>query len=226
MTRLPAPTGVCSRLLLLAASTGALPLDFEYAPEGWRAAEHLRPALWQGGKRCIGTGTVEERSGEGLEALLAEGEYPFIAAFFSASLPLAQTKGLAETEQRVAAAFPSLVYIRVDADQLGIRAFLQWEVAFLPTYVLYLPPSEGQQRKWIRWKGEGGSNPYDYEAVASFIARATGLIPGNISAAPLAGSSLVQPRGQPEWGGLQLGVSWAIIAAVAVRRWFQRSQPA
>jgi len=217
--------GACAWLLLLVPFTVSLPVNSKYAPEGWRAAPNLRPAPWQEGQPCLGTGPVEERSGENLEVLLAEGECPFLAAFFSASLPLAQTKGLAETEQQIASAFPSLVYFRVDADQLGIRAFLQWDIAFLPTYVLYLPPSEGRPRKWIRWKGEGGSNPYDYEAVASFITHTTGLIPRNFSAVPPRGSSPVQPRGQPESGGLQLGVSWVIIFLVGLRRWLQGPQP-
>merc|ERR1719464_142265 len=80
------------------------------------------PEWWQGG-HCSAAYLTEERTAEGLEALLAGSNCPFVVAFFSASSPLAQTDSLALTEQRVAASFPSLLYVRVDADLLGIRAF-------------------------------------------------------------------------------------------------------
>lgn len=175
--------------------------------------------------RCAQAAVAIEgpRVAEGLEALLSENACPFLVAFFSTSSPLSQTHGLAAMEQHISAAFPSLLYVRVDADKLGIRAFLQWDIAFLPTYVLVLPATLGKPRQFFRWKGDGNPNPYDYDAVASFIARSTGLPPGNTTwRAPLAlgqDNLPMLPRGSQSWIRLELVIGWILVALAVLHRW-------
>mmetsp|Transcript_111250 Transcript_111250/g.314905 ORF Transcript_111250/g.314905 Transcript_111250/m.314905 type:complete len:225 (-) Transcript_111250:108-782(-) len=166
-------------------------------------------------EQCAAWNPIEERTGETLEALLLEDACPFVVAFFSSSSPLAQSEELARMEQQTASAFPEMKYVRVDADQLGIRAFLQWDITFLPTYVVSVPAEKGQPRQWIRWKGEGETNPYDHASVTAFVARATGLRAGNTSS---FSAGPVPPRGSPGMSALQLGVCWVLLALTAAHR--------
>eukprot|EP00930_Biecheleria_cincta_P069152 TRINITY_DN56929_c0_g1_i1.p1 TRINITY_DN56929_c0_g1~~TRINITY_DN56929_c0_g1_i1.p1 ORF type:complete len:264 (-),score=26.03 TRINITY_DN56929_c0_g1_i1:132-923(-) len=164
---------------------------------------------------------VEERNVETLEVLLAEERCPFVAAFFSGSSPLAQSTGLALTEQRLASSFPKLRYIRVDADLLSIRAFLQWDISFLPTFVLFWPGShrrkEGTpEKKWHHWKGEGSRSPYDYHAVADWITLKTGELPLNSSSLEAGPVPERQPHSSGRW---QLVLSWGLVALGFLHRY-------
>eukprot|EP00931_Biecheleriopsis_adriatica_P063022 TRINITY_DN38100_c0_g1_i1.p1 TRINITY_DN38100_c0_g1~~TRINITY_DN38100_c0_g1_i1.p1 ORF type:complete len:238 (-),score=42.33 TRINITY_DN38100_c0_g1_i1:78-734(-) len=156
---------------------------------------------------------VEERNVETLEVLLAEERCPFVVAFFSASSPLAQSEDLAFTEQRLATAFRDLRYIRVDADQLSIRAFLQWDISFLPTYTLFWP-RKGKEQKWHHWQGKNGANPYDYHSVASWVTRCTGLMPGN-SSDTMAGPVPPRMPSPPMFG---LTTCWAMVGLAVLHR--------
>jgi len=171
---------------------------------------------------------VQRRAGDALEALLVEDDCPFLAAFFSESSPLAQSEGLAVTEQCVAAAFPDLQYFRVDTTQLGMRAFLQWDISFLPTYVLYMPSGiPDRLGTWHRWKAEGGANPYSYQFVASFVERSSGFAAANTSrileqGADAAAAWEPQRRGTEGVGGAgcQLSIAWMLVAFAALHRWW------
>jgi len=171
---------------------------------------------------------VQRRAGDALEALLVEDDCPFLAAFFSESSPLAQSEGLVVTEQWVAAAFPDLQYFRVDANQLGMRAFLQWDISFLPTYVLYMPSGiPDRPGTWHRWKAEGGANPYSYQFVASFVERSSGFAAANTSrileqGAASAAAWEPQRRGTDGVGGAgcQLSITWTLVAFAALHRWW------
>jgi len=199
----------------LGLAASSLPVGTD-SPTARAARGSVRQCVWQSRRICRSANPVEERNGLDLEVLLSEDKCPFLAAFFSASSPLAQTEKLAQTEHRVASAFPELRYVRVDADQLGIRAFLQWDIAFLPTYVLILPGREVKERQWIRWKGDG-ANPYDYSAVAAFVSRATGLIPANTSFCVGPSCGHVTPRGSATWNKTILVASWIAVAIVAMQ---------
>lgn len=181
------------------------------APAPFRASLSKQP-------QCFTAGAIEERAGDSLEALLTEEVCPFLATFFSTSSPLARTAALAELEQQVAAAFPELRYFRVDADQLSMRAFLQWDIAFLPTLVLYSPPDvPGRQGHWHRWKGGSAASPYEFATVANFVTRFTGLRPGNSSsfARPTEGGGLLPKRGSETWYDWQLAASWVLVVLAA-----------
>lgn len=174
-----------------------------------------QPQCWYGG-------AIEEKSDDDLKELLSEELCPFLAAFFSGASPLARSDALVEMEQQVAAAFPEIRYYRVDADHLSMRAFLQWDIAFLPTYVLYTPPeSLGHPGTWYRWKGSG-TNPYDFHTVAGFIQRTSGLRPSNSSTCVrLAGAWEALPRrGSESWTGMYLAMSWVLVVVAALQRWF------
>lgn len=190
----------------------------------WVDVQTVPPTKFSGSqqRQCWLAGPIEERSDDELEALLSEEACPFLAAFFSGSSPLARSESLAEMEQQVAAAFPQLRYYRVDADQLGMRAFLQWDIAFLPTYVLYTPSeTPGRSGHWYRWKGNGTS-PYDFYTVAGFISRVAGLMPMNsTTCVKLAGPADRLPRRGSETGSYaRLAASWALVFLACLQRWF------
>jgi len=184
----------------------------------------LHPPLPRRAPQCRYAGPMEESSDLELEALLVEASCPFVAAFFSGSSPLAQTEGLAALEREVAASFPQLRYYRVDADTLSMRAFLQWDIAFLPTFVVYTPPEHpGYPGNWYRWNGNGTS-PYDLHTVAGFIQRAAGLRPSNATkCARLAGPVEGLPRrGAEAWTQASLLGSWVLVGLAALQRAFGR----
>mmetsp|Transcript_75392 Transcript_75392/g.143512 ORF Transcript_75392/g.143512 Transcript_75392/m.143512 type:complete len:234 (-) Transcript_75392:18-719(-) len=175
-------------------------------------------STWQ--SCCSDIHPIEERAGAGLEALLTEDACPFLAAFFSASSPLAQTPSLAVTEQRVAASFPNIRYVKVDADSMGVRAFLQWDIEFLPTYVLFMPALTGERRQWHRWPADSQTNPYDVEAITAFVSQVTKLMPANTSWSGFGEAETLQ-RGSPAWTTLQAAVGWLLVAIVGVRHCLQ-----
>eukprot|EP00933_Yihiella_yeosuensis_P014097 TRINITY_DN12763_c0_g1_i1.p1 TRINITY_DN12763_c0_g1~~TRINITY_DN12763_c0_g1_i1.p1 ORF type:complete len:265 (-),score=21.69 TRINITY_DN12763_c0_g1_i1:82-876(-) len=156
---------------------------------------------------------------EGLEALLSDQRCPFVVAFFSGASPLSQSKELAITEQRLATSFSKLRYIRVDADQLGIKSFLQWDVSVLPTYILYWPPWLSQPgaslKKWHSWHEGVKDNPYHYDAVAAWISSVTGLTAGNSTS---AFTQPLEPRGSEARTLFRLKVCWTIIAIAVLSR--------
>ncbi|CAL1156144.1 unnamed protein product [Cladocopium goreaui] len=153
-------------------------------------------------------GVVEERHVDSLEVLLAEEHCPFVAAFFSSSSPLSQTPELALTEQRLATSFPTVRYVRVETEYMTIRSFLQWDISFLPTYVLFWPGKEGGTKGWHRWTGKG-ANPYDYSEVSSWISEVTGLQPQNTSVAT-TGPPLL-PRGSQKASSAWLVIAWTLV---------------
>lgn len=160
---------------------------------------------------------MEERNADGLEALLDD-PCPFVVALFSGSSPLSQGEGLAFTEQRLASAFPDLAYIKVDADLLGVRAFLQWDIAFLPMFVILSPGvGRGGQRQWVRWPDGGRMNPYDFDAAARFVSQATGLPVGNTTRIDF-GSHSFFVRKSPGWSRSKLVGSWFLVFIVAFRK--------
>eukprot|EP00747_Dinoflagellata_sp_TGD_P167094 gnl/TRDRNA2_/TRDRNA2_190946_c0_seq1.p1 gnl/TRDRNA2_/TRDRNA2_190946_c0~~gnl/TRDRNA2_/TRDRNA2_190946_c0_seq1.p1 ORF type:complete len:309 (-),score=26.70 gnl/TRDRNA2_/TRDRNA2_190946_c0_seq1:48-974(-) len=220
-----------SDLNLLGPSEPAGPSDV--IEPSWTLGTEIQPyELWEvltkrpaggGPQQCMRSRPSAELDGEKLEALLVDGMCPFLAAFFSSSSPLAQSQRLAVTERQLAAAFPDLWYVKVDADHLGIRAFLQWDVTFLPMYVLFTPSGADQAPKWHRWPGDGQQNPYDYAAVVAFVTRASGLIVANTSASSL-GPVVLPRRGSTAWpqAGVELAIGWTIIMLVATRRLYRR----
>lgn len=208
----------------------------ESMPEASSQALEERPAPGlsrQESLQCQRWHAVEERSGDALETLLVEDAYPFIVAFFSESSPLARSEGLAIAEQRLAASFPDIRYFRVDADHLSMRAFLHWDISFLPTYVLFLPSAERKRPgSWHRWGGDGAANPYSYETVAAFVERASGFVAANSSArradAPLLGvTGPLPPRAGSGFVGstLQLAASWTVVVVAALHRLLAASAP-
>jgi hypothetical protein len=66
---------------------------------------------------------------------------------------------------QTAAAFPAVRYIKVDADKMSVRALLQWDLSFLPSYTLVVPSGPGKPRQLHRWPTDGLLNPYDGQAV-------------------------------------------------------------
>ena len=183
--------------------------------------------LWMGGGEeakdpCpMANGVVEERPVDSLEILLSEEHCPFVAAFFSSSSPLSQTPELALTEQRLAMSFPTIRYVRVETEYMTIRSFLQWDISFLPTYVLFWPggrPSLGgsEAKGWHRWLGKG-ANPYDYAEVSSWISEVTGLLPQNSSqsdAKPLLPRGGSQKASSFAW----LVIAWTLVALAILHR--------
>eukprot|EP00435_Cladocopium_sp_Y103_P010974 s4368_g2.t2 len=182
--------------------------------------------MWMGGgvvekDSCpMPNGVVEERHVDSLEVLLAEEHCPFVAAFFSSSSPLSQTSELALTEQRLATSFPTLRYVRVETEYMTIRSFLQWDISFLPTYVLFWPGHAslgGSETKgWHRWMGKG-ANPYDYSEVSSWISDVTGLLPQNTSDVV---SPVLLPRGSSQKASslAWLGIAWTLVALAVLHR--------
>lgn len=170
-------------------------------------------------------GVVEERQVDSLESLLAEERCPFVAAFFSSSSPLSKTQELATMEQSVAASFPSLRYVRVETEYMTIKNFLQWDITFLPTYVLLWPgsvnPSNPASRGWHRWPGKG-ANPYDYGEVSAWISKVTGLTVHRSEIEEGATGTLV-PRGSQNGFGSLL-VAWTLVALAVLHR-FLNWQP-
>ncbi|CAE7344893.1 ACSL4 [Symbiodinium pilosum] len=154
-------------------------------------------------------GSVEERHADALEVLLSEELCPFVVAFFSSSSPLSQSTKLALTEQRLASSFPTLRYVRVETEQMSIRAFLQWDINYLPTYVLFWPANSTSP--WQRWQSGKNANPYDYHDVSAWMTKATGLVPSNSSQ---AAAGPVPPRGK----NASLSFGWFLVALAVLHR--------
>uniref|UniRef100_A0A7S1AT84 Thioredoxin domain-containing protein n=1 Tax=Noctiluca scintillans TaxID=2966 RepID=A0A7S1AT84_NOCSC len=171
---------------------------------------------------CAFERCADEKDGSALEELLAEESCPVLAALFPASSPLAQSDVVTSMEHQLAVSFPSLRYVKVDADQLGVRAFLQWDVSFLPAYMLFMPRVPGQNRRWHRWPSDGHSSPYDFDAVSAFISRTARLQAANTSWLG-AGDCLRRPRGDESWSNFQLWVGWFLVAFTALVRWWRVS---
>ncbi|CAE8652658.1 unnamed protein product, partial [Polarella glacialis] len=177
---------------------------------------------------CPQSQPVLDQPADGLEVFLGERTCPFLAAFFSGSSPMAKAESLALTEQRLASSFPRLRYVRVDADELGIRALLQWDIVSLPTYVLFWPlaaPGTAGRPPWQTWhRWQGDLNPYDYHDVAKWISASSGLLPANSSSVgqfpgPLG---LVKRGANSSSSHIRLGVCWTLIAMLAIPKILKR----
>jgi hypothetical protein len=164
---------------------------------------------------CNARPVEEHFTNFGLEALLDD-PCPVVLAFFSGSSLLAQTEKLALMELQLAASFWNVSYVKVDADRLGIRSFLQWEISFLPMFIVIKRASvNGGIREWVRWPDRTAANPYDYQLASAFVSRVTGIPIGNYSrrdVGPLAFSI----RGSPKWSRQKLAFSWFLVIAAGL----------
>merc|ERR1711924_129101 len=90
-----------------------------------------------------------------------------------------------------------------------------------PFFLAILCTRDANIERWIRalhrWPSDGALNPYDYEAIASFVRRATGMMAANTSWRGLEASPMV-PRGSPTWSGPQIAFSWVLIILACVSR--------
>lgn len=184
------------------------------------------------GQQCLLRGPIEELSGEALEQLLDATACPMLLAVFSSSSPLTQFRSFAIMEEQIATAFPWLRYIRIDADQMSMRTFLQWDVGYLPVYMLYMPGA-GDTGVWHRWPSAGNNqdltfDPYNFWQVSAFVSASIG-VPANLSHAwrridddfqsgPLSPGSLSPGQRASLWNMRKLIGSWILIGLVSAKR--------
>eukprot|EP00811_Abedinium_folium_P003670 NODE_13376_length_1169_cov_4.642035.p1 GENE.NODE_13376_length_1169_cov_4.642035~~NODE_13376_length_1169_cov_4.642035.p1 ORF type:complete len:254 (+),score=55.30 NODE_13376_length_1169_cov_4.642035:24-764(+) len=117
---------VAAEAPLLAPALMPLPDAWLGCSSSWleRCAGMQELAELSGGWPEPPASTVAASGRFGSTARLSEGGCPLVKAFFSSSSPLSRSNALAMTERHLAAAFPSLRYLKVDTDQMGLGALM------------------------------------------------------------------------------------------------------